>query len=79
MLYVPVEQMDILSKYVGEQNPNLSRIGGADFERVKERVKQSIRKLAFDLKELYAERSAKTDSAFRKYRNDGRVRKCVRL
>ena len=59
VLYVPVEQMDVLSKYVGDSNPNLSKIGGADFERVKERVKQSIKKLAFDLKELYAERSSK--------------------
>lgn len=64
MLHVPVEQMDVLSKYVGEPNPALSKIGGADFERVKERVKQSIKKLAFDLKELYAERTAKKGFRF---------------
>lgn len=63
-LYVPVEQMDILSKYVGDSAPALSKIGGSDFERVKERVRQSIKKLAFDLKELYAERSAKKGYAF---------------
>ncbi len=63
-LYVPVEQMDILSKYVGDSAPALSKIGGADFERVKERVRQSIKKLAFDLKELYAERSRKRGYAF---------------
>ncbi len=63
-LYVPVEQMDILSKYVGDGSPALSKIGGADFERVKERVRQSIKKLAFDLKALYAERSAKKGYAF---------------
>lgn len=63
-LYVPVEQMDVLSKYVGDSSPALSKIGGADFERVKERVRQSIRKLAFDLKELYAERSAQRGYAF---------------
>lgn len=63
-LYVPVEQMDILSKYVGDSEPPLSKIGGADFERVKERVRQSIKKLAFDLKELYAERSAQKGYAF---------------
>ena len=63
-LYVPVEQMDILSKYVGDGSPTLSKIGGADFERVKEKVRQSIKKLAFDLKELYAERSAKRGYAF---------------
>lgn len=63
-LYVPVEQMDILSKYVGDSAPALSKIGGADFEKIKERVRQSIKKLAFDLKELYAERSAKRGYAF---------------
>ncbi len=57
-LYVPVEQMDCLSKYVGDSNPALSKIGGADFERVKARVKASIKRLAFDLKKLYAERNA---------------------
>lgn len=35
VLYVPAEHMDILSKYVGDANPSLSKIGGADFERVK--------------------------------------------
>ncbi len=64
MLYVPVEQMDILSKYVGEQNPSLSKIGGAEFERVKERVRQSIKSLAFDLKELYAKRRAQCGFRF---------------
>ena len=55
-VYVPAECMDVLSKYVGDSNPTLSRIGGADFERVKARVKASLKKLAFDLKQLYAQR-----------------------
>ncbi len=55
-LYLPVERMDALSKYVGGDTPALSKIGGAEFERVKERVKNSLKKLAFDLKKLYAER-----------------------
>lgn len=59
VLYVPVEQMDVLSKYMGEGTPTLSKIGGAEFERVKERVRASIKKLAFDLKELYAQRTQK--------------------
>ncbi len=63
-LYVPVEQMDVLSKYVGDGNPALSKIGGAEFDRVKERVKRSIRELAFDLKQLYAERKEKRGYRF---------------
>ena len=64
VLYVPVEQMDVLSKYVGDGNPALSKIGGAEFDRVKERVKKSIRELAFDLKKLYAERTEKKGFRF---------------
>ena len=64
VLYVPAENMDVLSKYVGDANPTLSKIGGADFERVKARVKASIKKLAFDLKGLYAERAEAKGFAF---------------
>ncbi len=64
MLYVPAECMDVLSKYVGDESPALSKIGGADFERVKARVKASLKKLAFDLKKLYAERSERCGYAF---------------
>ena len=42
MLYVPAECMDVLSKYVGDSNPPISKIGGADFERVKARVKAAV-------------------------------------
>ena len=64
VLYVPVEQMDVLSKYIGDSNPTLSKIGGADFDRVVERVKKSIHALAFDLKKLYAERGEKKGFCF---------------
>ncbi len=57
ILYVPVEQMDILTRYLGgEKKPRLSKIGGADFERIKKSVKESIKKMSFDLQKLYAER-----------------------
>lgn len=65
MLYVCVDQMDCLSKYLGgEEKPNLSRLGGNEFERVKERVKQSIAKLTINLKQLYKERNEQKGFAF---------------
>ncbi len=67
VLYVPVEQMDILSKYMGEENPVLSKIGGGEFERVKARVRASLRKMAFDLKQLYAERQERHGYVFPAY------------
>ena len=64
MLYVPAESMDALSKYVGDSNPHLSKIGGAEFERVKARVRASLKRMAFDLKKLYAERAENHGYAF---------------
>ncbi len=59
VLYVPVEQLDILTRYLGkEKNPSLSKIGGADFDKIKERVKKSIREMSFDLRKLYEERNS---------------------
>ncbi len=64
VLYVPVEQTDILTKYTGGDSPKLSRIGGQEFSRVKERVRASLKKLAIDLKALYAQRQQKRGFAF---------------
>ena len=66
-LYVPVEQMDILSKYMGEDSPGLSKIGGGEFERVKARVRASLKKMALDLKQLYAERQERRGYVFPAY------------
>lgn len=54
-LYVPTEQSDLLSKYSGSA-PKLSRLGGVEFAKVKQKVKDDIKKMAFDLQTLYAER-----------------------
>ncbi len=67
VLYVPVENMDILSKYMGGDTPTLSKIGGGEFERVKARVRAGLKKMAFDLKALYAERQEKIGYAFPAY------------
>lgn len=66
-LYVPVEQMDVLSKYMGEDNPNLSKIGGGEFERIKARVRASLKTMAFDLKQLYADRQEQRGYEFPAY------------
>lgn len=59
-LYVPIDQMDQLDKYSGGVAPKkLSKIGGADFGAVKEKVKKQIREMAFSLLNLYAEREQK--------------------
>lgn len=56
-LYVPAESMDTLSKYVADGGePKLSRLGGADFAKIKEKVAAGVKTLAIDLIALYGER-----------------------
>ncbi len=58
-LYVPVDQINLLSRYrgAGESAPRLSRLGGADWESTKRRVKRSVKQVAEDLVNLYAMRA----------------------
>ena len=57
VLYVPVDRLDVLSKYVGgDKKPKLSKLGGKDFEKTKQKVLASIKELSIDLKALYAKR-----------------------
>jgi transcription-repair coupling factor (superfamily II helicase) len=58
-LYVPVDQINLLSRYRGggDNAPKLSRLGGADWESTKRRVKKSVRQIAEDLVNLYAIRA----------------------
>lgn len=55
-LYLPIENMDSLSKLVAGEHPKLSKIGGVEFSRLKEKVKQSVKDMALGLAELYARR-----------------------
>lgn len=74
LLYVPVEQMDLLTRYLGsEKHPRLSKIGGADFERVKRQAIESIKKMSFDLKKLYNERNQREGFAFSCDENEERA------
>ena len=56
-LYVPTEQIDMLSRYVGaDKTPTLNTLGGAQFEKIKQKVRASVKQLAFDLVALYKAR-----------------------
>ena len=58
-LYVPVDQINLLSRYrgAGEAAPRLSRLGGTEWETVKRRVKRSVKQVAEELVNLYAMRA----------------------
>jgi len=57
-LYVPTDQVGLLQKYLGAEAdaPKLSKLGGAEWTRVKNRVREAVRDIAQDLLELYAAR-----------------------
>ena len=58
-LYVPVEQLDLVQKYIGSEGkaPKISKLGGAEWVKAKNKVKNSIADIAEDLVKLYAARS----------------------
>ncbi|MEG0511502.1 MAG: transcription-repair coupling factor [Clostridia bacterium] len=65
-LYVPADQFDRVQKFIGAEHsaPKLNRLGGGEWEKQKSRVKAGLKKLAFDLAELYAKRAKNTGYAF---------------
>jgi len=66
-LYVPATQLDLVSKYIGggEDAPvKLSKMGGADWTRVKTKAKGAAREMARELIALYAERQRRKGHAF---------------
>ncbi len=57
VLYLPSEQANSLSAYVGGDNtPHLNSLGGKEFEQIKKRVKEKLEGFAVELMELYKER-----------------------
>jgi transcription-repair coupling factor (superfamily II helicase) len=56
-IWVPVEQIERVSRYVGGDNPQLSRLGGGEWQRTKSRVRKAVGALARELLELYAARA----------------------
>ncbi|AYD41285.1 transcription-repair coupling factor [Clostridium fermenticellae] len=58
-LYVPVEQLDLVQKYIGSEGkiPKINKLGGSEWAKAKRKVKRSIEEIAEDLVKLYAVRS----------------------
>lgn len=67
-LYVPVDQIDQVQKYIGSEAkvPKLHSLGGSEWKRTKKRVKSSVEDIADELIKLYAEREASKGIKFDK-------------
>ncbi|WP_035801618.1 transcription-repair coupling factor [Kitasatospora mediocidica] len=63
-LFVPTDQLDQVTKYVGGEAPTLHRLGGADWAKTKQRAKKAVREIAADLIKLYSARMAAPGHTF---------------
>lgn len=63
-LFVPTTSLDQISKYVGSDEPRLSRMGGADWARTKQRARKAVNEIAAELVRLYAARQQAPGHAF---------------
>jgi len=63
-LYVPTDQLDLLSRYVGGEAPSLSKMGGSDWAAAKGRARRAVRDIAVELVKLYSARMASKGHAF---------------
>ncbi|MFF8809349.1 transcription-repair coupling factor [Streptomyces omiyaensis] len=63
-LYIPTDQLEQVTKYVGGEAPTLHRLGGADWTKTKQRAKKAVKEIAADLIKLYSARMAAPGHAF---------------
>lgn len=68
-LYIPLESFHQIQKYSGSEGfvPRLSKLGGADWAKAKQRVRQKVKDIADKLIKLYAERENSSGFAYFEY------------
>jgi transcription-repair coupling factor (superfamily II helicase) len=65
-LFVPTDQLDQLTRYVGGEEPALSKMGGSDWSQAKSKARKAVRDIAVELVKLYSARMASKGYAFSK-------------
>jgi transcription-repair coupling factor (superfamily II helicase) len=63
-LYLPSEQVEMITRYVGGEAPKLSRLGTKEWDRHKARVRKKVREMAAELVRLYSARMSSPGHAF---------------
>jgi transcription-repair coupling factor (superfamily II helicase) len=63
-LFVPTDSLDLLTRYVGGENPALNRLGGADWAKTKGRARKAVKEIAGELIRLYSVRMATKGYAY---------------
>ena len=65
-LYVPTDQLDLITRYVGGEAPALSKMGGSDWAAAKGKARKAVRDIAVELVKLYSARMSSRGHAFQK-------------
>ncbi|MGO2003607.1 transcription-repair coupling factor [Arthrobacter rhombi] len=63
-LFVPTDQLDQVTRYVGGEAPSLSKMGGSDWSNTKSKARRAVKEIAADLIRLYSARMASRGHAF---------------
>ena len=63
-LFVPADQLDQLSKYIGAELPKLNKLGGSDWASTKAKARKKVKEIAQDLVALYSARQRTQGFAF---------------
>ncbi|RBM10645.1 transcription-repair coupling factor [Prauserella sp. PE36] len=63
-LFVPTDQLDEVSRYVGGELPTLNKLGGSDWKNTKAKARKAVKEIAAELVQLYAARQAAPGHAF---------------
>jgi len=63
-LFMPTDQLEQVTRYVGGESPTLHRLGGADWQKAKGRAKKAVKEIAAELIRLYSVRMASPGHAF---------------
>lgn len=63
-LFVPMDQLDQVSRYVGGESPSLDKLGGSDWTNRKNKARRAVRQIAGELIKLYAARQSTKGHAF---------------
>ena len=71
-LYIPVEKIDLISKYSSNEGfvPRINKLGGTEWEKTKIRIRNKVKDIAMDLLKIQAERKLQKGFAFKKDEKD---------
>ncbi len=63
-LFVPMDQLDQITKYTGGESPSLNKMGGSDWSKTKSKARKYVKEIAGELIRLYSARMATEGYAF---------------